>query len=758
MSRAALHVRGPRRWLAGLTLVCALAACRASWSVPRAHDRAAAPGSRAAGERTTTTSTRSGRVVLLAIGGLDAERLEAALDGGHWPGLTALAARGTASRLLARGSSEEPALAAQLFSGRGPASNGIASFLRRSLAFGTPTPAFGSFDPHTWTPAELGRDDPNLPTAVAVLRSRFDGPFVWELAARGGASTTVVRGPLAEGRPDVEGLRLLHGAGNTDATGALGAWWLYSEDPAEGGAEDSAASGGRATPTAGTILPLRLHGGLARTALPGPTNVWLLDRLARRIDELERSLADPGLSDARSVSLAREKRELGETLARAREPLRAPLFVERSGARAVVTLDGASQSLAVGDWSQPFQVDFELMPELALATRTRIKLLALEPWVRLLVLRLDLDPAAEPPPWRSVSSPASFALELAASAGSFATYGWATATMPYKDEVVELATLVESAEQGLRTDTELVRAALAGDARLVIGCLDGLDHLRHMLGRVEDPGHPLHDPLEAERVVRFFGERIAARDVVERMERELDRFVGEVAASLAPDDSLLVVSTHGFESFRQGVDLNAWLTHNGYLALRAPVPSTKALGFVDWQATRAYSLGFGALWLNEAGREPAGQVAPRERGALLEELRAKLLAATDPATGARFVETVDMPRNWSGGPYADELPDLVVGFAAGYRAGWDATSGSIGLAADGGPGPVVRVNASRWSGCHESVASELVEGFVVSNRAFDFGDRPELRQVAPTLLTLLGIAVPASLELAPWPLRRAGHP
>ena len=116
------------------------------------------------------------------------------------------------------------------------------------------------------------------PHAVEVLRSRVAGSFVWEDAARAGIPTTVVRAPLAEGRPDLPGLELLSGAWQTDASNGLGDWWVYTGDPRE----TAEAPAGRRTRTAGTVFRLRFHGGLAQSELPGPRNVWLIDRLERR--------------------------------------------------------------------------------------------------------------------------------------------------------------------------------------------------------------------------------------------------------------------------------------------------------------------------------------------------------------------------------------------------------------------------------------------------------------------------------------------
>ena len=50
----------------------------------------------------------------------------------------------------------------------------------------------------------------------------------------------------------------------------------------------------------------------------------------------------------------------------------------------------------------------------------------------------------------------------------------------------------------------------------------------------------------------------------------MDEMVGRVVAQVGgdTDTALLVVSDHGFSSFRRGVNLNSWLHQHGYLHLR----------------------------------------------------------------------------------------------------------------------------------------------------------------------------------------------
>ena len=85
------------------------------------------------------------------------------------------------------------------------------------------------------------------------------------------------------------------------------------------------------------------------------------------------------------------------------------------------------------------------------------------------------------------------------------------------------------------------------------------------------------------------------------------------------------------------MQLNSWLVEQGYVALRDPSRQGQSPLFlnVDWSRTTAYALGLQGLYVNLAGREEQGIVAPgAEYEALLDRLEADLLAMVDERTAA----------------------------------------------------------------------------------------------------------------------------
>ena len=77
------------------------------------------------------------------------------------------------------------------------------------------------------------------------------------------------------------------------------------------------------------------------------------------------------------------------------------------------------------------------------------------------------------------------------------------------------------------------------------------------------------------------------------------------------NDVLIVLSDHGFKSFRRGVNLNTWLKQNGYLFEKENPSSRDMLESIDWSKTKAYAVGFGGLFINQEGPRSQGDCACR---------------------------------------------------------------------------------------------------------------------------------------------------
>jgi predicted AlkP superfamily phosphohydrolase/phosphomutase len=157
---------------------------------------------------------------------------------------------------------------------------------------------------------------------------------------------------------------------------------------------------------------------------------------------------------------------------------------------------------------------------------------------------------------------------------------------------------------------------------------------------------------------------------------------------------------------------------------------------IDWSRTRAYAQGnFGQIFLNLKGRQPQGCVDPEEARPLVEELKAALGTIPHPETGDPLVEHVYERDELYAGPQAHLAPDLTVVLT-------DWRYRTIGLHDF--------TTRSVISPAFGPTGDHRMEGVLVaSGPVFRTGSaprHPELLDIAPTVLHLLGIPVPADMD------------
>ena len=121
--------------------------------------------------------------------------------------------------------------------------------------------------------------------------------------------------------------------------------------------------------------------------------------------------------------------------------------------------------------------------------------------------------------------------------------------------------------------------------------------------------------------------------------------------------------------------------------------------------------------------------------ALKDELVRKLTGLRDE--DAIAIQAVYQASDIYRGPYLDAAPDLIVGYAEGYRAAWDAATGRV-------TSTVFEDNRKAWCGDH-CVDPPLVPGVLFSNLRIT-SDDPGIEDLAPTALSLFGVDVPAWME------------
>jgi predicted AlkP superfamily phosphohydrolase/phosphomutase len=375
---------------------------------------------------------------------------------------------------------------------------------------------------------------------------------------------------------------------------------------------------------------------------------------------------------------------------------------------------------------------------IALHGYARFRLERVSPEIALYLSPVQFDPARLPP-GLALSSPAGFAEELAGRFGRYKTMGWAIDTWSIQAGTLHEDAFLEDVAATAAQERRMLASLLRERQRLLVHYFEFPDRVAHVFWRFRDPQHPAYDAALAAR----YG------DVVEKSYETMDAIVGETARALAPDDALVVLSDHGFATWRRSVNYNSWLVENGYLVLtggarrqnlEALFSKGKFWEAVDWGKSRAYAMGLGDVYVNLKGREANGIVPPgAPYEALRDELVRRLTALTDPKNGERAVSRVfkreEVYRRFN----PRLIPDLIVANTRGYRVSWQA---SLGVPTD----TVFEDNRDVWSGDHCSVDPEIVKGIFFMNRKLATARPPYIADIYPTVLGVLGVKAPYALD------------
>jgi predicted AlkP superfamily phosphohydrolase/phosphomutase len=253
----------------------------------------------------------------------------------------------------------------------------------------------------------------------------------------------------------------------------------------------------------------------------------------------------------------------------------------------------------------------------------------------------------------------------------------------------------------------------------------GTDRIHHAFWRFFDHEHRLYEPGNPyeQGVLDYY--------------KALDEKMGRLLQRVDDDTAVLIVSDHGAKKMDGGICVNEWLRQEGYLVLREEPAEPQPLKpeMIDWEGTIAWGEGgyYCRLFLNVAGREPQGQVAPEDYERVRTELKEKLEALGD-ADGNPIGTVAHRPEDL----YAERkgvVPDLLVYFG-------DLSWRSIGLVGAGSVHVFENDTGSDDANhAHDGLYILAADGVPAGH-----GPQQEIRDIAPTLLHLLGEPVPSDME------------
>ncbi len=471
------------------------------------------------------------------------------------------------------------------------------------------------------------------------------------------------------------------------------------------------------TEMGGLIKRLVFDGDTAQTELVGAPNV-----IVRQ--QLREARAKQPASDSDRMKIAELE---------ARQDIRLPIAIHwnRAGKSATIDIADSSVHLEQGEWSKWIYLDFDANLLVRIHGMAQLYLIRADQELQLYISPVNFNPKSPPTP---MSAPPSFSADLYERLGPYRTLGWAEATWPLNEDRLDEKAFMDDLFRAFDDRAQVILQRI--DARqwdLLVGVIESTDRVQHMMWRLIDPEHPMYDKALAAK----FG------DSIERVYRKCDEFVGEVMQRVGPDVPIVIVSDHGFHSFRQSVNLNTWLVQEGFMTLQGQAPGDKKLHDlfgggtfwenVDWTRTKAYAMGLGQIYLNLKGREGRGIVAPgAEAEAVQDAIMGRLLTLTDSKTNARIVDAVYKSEDIYSGPFLKNASELQVGLAEGYRVSWQATLG-------GSPPGIVYPNMKKWSGDHGAFDYKQTAGTLIASRPVAEG-ATRIIDIAPSVLKYFGVA------------------
>ena len=652
------------------------------------------------------------KLVILGFDGMDPRLVQRWMDEGKLPNMKKLASRGSGVRRLeTTHSPESPTAWASFATGVNAGKHNIYDFLVR--------------DTNTYLP-DLGmvsREPPRFilnyfPISRPVIKSIRGGTSFWVTAGRAGVRSSELTVPVTYPPEDVPNGEMLSGLPLPDIRGTMGTFYYFGTDLSryeEGNTEFG-----------GILKRLVFDGDVAQTELVGPPNPIVRQQL--------RALR------ARGATSDFDKMKVAEL--EAREDIRMPVTIHwnRSGKSATVDIGDNSIHLAEHEWSKWINLDFSINLLLRVHGMVQLYLINAGPELQLYISPVNWKPDNPPAP---MSSPPSFAGDIYERLGPYRTLGWAEATWPLNEDRIDEKVFMDDLFRAFDDRAQVILQRIdAHQWDLLVGVIESTDRVQHMMWRLIDPAHPMYDKALAAR----FG------DAIERVYRKCDEFLGEVMTRVNDTTPILIVSDHGFHSFRQSVNLNTWLVQQGFMAVHGQQPGEKKLQDlfgggtfwenVDWSRTSAYAMGLGQVYINLKGREKSGIVAPgAESKQVQNDLANRLMTMTDPNTGERMVDAVYKADDVYSGEFVGNAAELQVGLADGYRVSWQSTLG-------GSPPGIVYPNMKKWSGDHGSYDYKSTPGTLISSRPVPAGVT-QIIDIAPTVLKYFGVPIPSDIDGKP---------
>ncbi|HEX9745940.1 MAG TPA: alkaline phosphatase family protein [bacterium] len=710
---------------------------------------------------------KTNRVIMLGFDGMDYELTKQYLSQGILPNLQALSEQGVFSALDSTNPSESPVAWSSMITGTNPGKTGVFDFLRRNPV--TYFPELNMTD--IVTPPEFLFD--KMPIAPPVLENGRKGSSFWEYASQSSITMYGISVPMNMPPDTADGTYCLCGLGVPDARRTMGTYVYYVDDVEVArdrtGSEGSTEMGGRVI----EVVQDQANPNLYTSILPGPYYPSTLPQKGSEMSADISMLVNPD-NDTCDFTITNRSPfkflvffggglltlvvgaciwAIGGTIMKSAVRgfgISLLFFIVGLGILGLISKPNIGEhkiTLKKGEWSEWVPAKYLVTDWVGLNGFFKIYYIEGDPNFQLYVTPVSIDPRGTL--GANLSYPSNYAQQLLSKYGYFKTYGWDSETWAFNENVIDEQAYLDDLLGNFHNKSEMALSEMKAheDWEMFASIFFVTDHVQHMFYRLIDPLHPMYDPGLADQ----YGDSI--KDVF----IEADNFVGRVMNEvMEPGDVLIVISDHGFNSFRNSVNINRWLVDNGYLYEKPNLLSgllsddgdqsvsnlfdnqKKFFQWVDWSKSKAYALGLGQIYLNLEGRESQGIVTANEKDELIDEIIAGLKEMVDPATGTPMLINAYRADEIYHGDHMEYAPDIVVGFQDGYRVSWQTT---LGVAAE----DLVELNMKKWSGDHCSFDPSITQGVLFSNIGIT-KEEPSLLDIAPSMLSLLGAPKPDRMD------------
>jgi predicted AlkP superfamily phosphohydrolase/phosphomutase len=541
---------------------------------------------------------------------------------------------------------------------------------------------FISRDPQTYLPdAALSRFEraKSMLAQPRVVNQRKGTP-VWQVLTQAGVPSTVLRCPCTFPAEPLQG-KLLAGVGVPDVRGSQSKGTFYTQDRTAQAEENEQ-------------LVILQAGDDLTTRVIGPRNT----------------------RQGAAADAACEIR----------------VQVDKAERKISIQINGGSERVVVseGKWSDWLRCKFKLSLLQSVTGTARIYLRQLEPHLEFYVSAVNFDPAA---PLFPVSYPADYAKELSDNIGLFSTLGMAEDHNGLNNGRLDESAYMQHCELILGERERMMKFELERfHEGLFFMVYDTPDRVQHMMWRFRDQKHPGFE--------RDLAPEFATR--IEEHYQKCDALLGSVLEKADENTLLIVLSDHGFGSFRRAFDTNTWLWKNGLLQLKDGKKPSEDLSdgsrAIDWSKTSAYAVGLGGIYLNLTGREREGVLEEgTEADRVREAIQTGLQGSPDEKTQRPAIRSVSRREELYSGNCVGDAPDLLVNFHPGFRVSWQSALGGFA-------NELIQDNTRRWSGDH-IVDPEAVPGILFMNQSA-IHNHAQIVDLAPTILNYLGVSKPESME------------